>query len=160
MKNIYCILLMQLIISSVYSQQYYTNQSPQKPLILPVGFQRACMYDEEIKSRDLVSMLLIDTKRGQWTATIREFEDSSQVIATFNIIDCIVNNTLNEKEYLFTISNEYGKSKMTLTLNREECSLNIIIDSEHNYSLFFTSVGDDLEATYMLKQVNDLHFSE
>lgn len=156
MKNMFCILLMQLIVGTMYSQQYYTNQSPKKPLILPVGFQRVCMYNEEVKSRDMISMLLIDTDNGQWTAKIRAFEDSSRDIAVFNIIDCTINN----KEYTFTIENEYGKSKMILTLRREECSLNIITDWEHNYSLFFTSVGEDPEATSMIKKVNDLHFSK
>ena len=61
MKKISCLLLIQLIMGIAYSQQYYTNQSPQKPLILPVGFQKVCMYDEETKSKDMVSMLLIET---------------------------------------------------------------------------------------------------
>ncbi|WP_195667895.1 hypothetical protein [Bacteroides intestinalis] len=156
MKKISCLLLIQLIMGIAYSQQYYTNQSPQKPLILPVGFQKVCMYDEETKSKDMVSMLLIETNNGQWTATIRAFEDSSQDIAVFNIIDC----TIDDKKYTFTIENEYGKSQMTLILKKEECSLNIITDWEHNYSLFFTSVGEDPEATLMLKKINDLHFSK
>ena len=94
--------------------------------------------------------------RDRWTATIRAFEDSSQDIAAFNIIDC----TIYDKKYTFTIENEYGKSQMTLILKKEECSLNIITDWEHNYSLFFTSVGEDPEATLMLKKINDLHFSK
>ena len=156
MKKNLCLLLMLLIMGVAYSQQYYTNQSPQKPLILPVGFQRICIYGEEAKSKNMVSMLLIDANNGQWTARIKSFEDSPQDIATFNIIDC----TVDGKKYTFTIENEYGKSKMTLILKREEFSLNIITDWEHNYSLFFTSVGEDPEATLMLKEINDLHFSK
>lgn len=133
---------------------YYTAQSPKKPFIGMTVFQTMCLIENNNRQcKEVFSSLTFHAKDNQWTASIKDIDQNGKEIISIQILDCTIKPN---REYVFRISDGDNTSEMTLLLSPNECSLNLILDS--NRFLFFTSLGNNEELTGMTKIVNSIHF--
>lgn len=133
---------------------YYTAQSPKKPFIGITVFQTMCLIENSNRQcKEVFSSLTFQEEGNQWTAYIVDVDKNGKEIVSMQILDCTIKSN---REYVFRVSDGDNTSEMTLLLSPNECSLNLILDP--NSSLFFTSLGNNEELTFMAKTVNSVHF--
>lgn len=133
---------------------YYTAQSPKKPYLGITIFQTMCLTENSNRRcREVFSALTFQVEDNQWTASIVDLDENKEEIVSMQILDCTIKSN---REYVFHVSDGKSRSKMTLILSPNECSLNLILNSNSN--LFFTSLGDDEELTTIVRKGNSIHF--
>lgn len=153
-SSLFILLLLYSLKAICQESHYYTAQSPKKPFIGITAFQTMCLIENSNRQcKEVCSLLTFQEKDNQWTANIEDVDKNGKEIVSIQILDCTIKSN---REYVFRVSDGDNTSKMTLLLSPNECSLNLILDS--NSSLFFTSLGNNEELTFMVKTVNSTHF--